>query len=266
MPIKPNSNEFENKVTELQKPGSKNININAVKGTGWNGTGWSITVTAHEYARGKNFSIPAHKTISFGAAADGMNIPKPKKSNKQQMTALVGEEGFEIAYIPSEQRSMILGANGPEVTSFPKDTIIYPHDISKDILRRGKQDHITAGSFETGFNRGELPHRSYSDTSSTKKNTSKAKKGKTGSGGDEYDVVHFTIQEVVRFNLDQKIKNLSEDIINRSVNKVLFSEESRALSENIKKFAAPDAKQKILEEIIKLVNKDILTLINEENV
>ena len=102
-------------------------------------------------ARGRNYSIPAHHSLSFGSAAGGMNVPKPKKTHGSQITALVGEEGFEVGYIPSEARSVIFGANGPEMTSFPKDTIIYPHKQSKEILRKGKGQHITAGSYQGGL-------------------------------------------------------------------------------------------------------------------
>ncbi len=104
-----------------------------------------------EDARGRNYSIPAHHSLSFGSAAGGMNVPKPKKPHGSQITALVGEEGFEVGYIPSEARSVIFGANGPEMTTFPKDTIIYPHDQSKEILRRGKGSHIKAGSYQGGL-------------------------------------------------------------------------------------------------------------------
>ena len=101
-------------------------------------------------ARGRGYSIPAHNSLSFGSAAQGMNIPKKKQANGSQVTALVGEEGFEVGYIPSEQRSIIFGANGPEMTSFPSDTVIYPHKQSKDILRRGKGNHKSLGSFSGG--------------------------------------------------------------------------------------------------------------------
>lgn len=59
-------------------------------------------------------------------------------------------------------------------------------------------------------------------------------------------------------------KDLSPDKIIESVNAVLFSSKREILSENIKKFAAPDAKEKILNEIIKRVNRDILTLMDKE--
>ena len=109
-----------------------------------------ITKHIEKDAHGRNYIIPARQFLTFGSAAGGMNVPKFKKSTKSQITALVGEEGFEVGYIPSENRSVIFGANGPEMTSFPKDTIIYPHDQSKEILRRGKKDHATLGSFQAG--------------------------------------------------------------------------------------------------------------------
>lgn len=101
-------------------------------------------------ARGRGYSIPAHNSLSFGSAAQGMNIPKKKQVNSSQVTALVGEEGFEVGYIPSEQRSIIFGANGPEMTSFPSDTVIYPHKQSLEILRRGKGNHKSLDSFSGG--------------------------------------------------------------------------------------------------------------------
>ena len=118
---------------------------------------WEKTITINhrstglqKNARGRNFSIPARHTLSFGSAAQGMNVPKSKKSSGSQITALVGEEGFEVGYIPSEQRSVIFGANGPEMTSFPRDTVIYPHKQSKEILRQGKGLHKNFGSFQYG--------------------------------------------------------------------------------------------------------------------
>lgn len=101
-------------------------------------------------ARGRNYSIPVPPSLSFGSAAQGMNIPKKKQSGGSNVTALVGEEGYEVGYIPSEGRSVIFGANGPEMTSFPSDTVIYPHKQSKEILRRGKGDHKSLGSFKDG--------------------------------------------------------------------------------------------------------------------
>ena len=105
-------------------------------------------------ARGRNYSIPVSPSLSFGSAAQGMNIPKKKQFGGSNVTALVGEEGYEVGYIPSEGRSVIFGANGPEMTSFPSDTVIYPHKQSKEILRRGKGEHKSLGSFKDGKSGG----------------------------------------------------------------------------------------------------------------
>lgn len=56
---------------------------------------------------------------------------------------LTGELGYEIAWIPSENRSMILGANGPQMVNLPGDAIVWTHEQSKKIM---KQKSIPAGS------------------------------------------------------------------------------------------------------------------------
>ena len=153
MTVDANTQKAQDKINKLRDIKDASITVNAKKGTGWT---QHMTVIQDKHARGRNYSIPAHKTISFGSAAGGMNIPKTKKSSKRSITALVGEKGYEVGYIPSEQRSVIFGANGPEMTSFPSDTIIYPHNESQEILRRGKRGIPTFGSFEYG-NSGAIP-------------------------------------------------------------------------------------------------------------
>lgn len=56
---------------------------------------------------------------------------------------LTGELGYEIAWIPSENRSMILGANGPQMIDLPGDAVVWTHEQSKKIV---KQKSIPAGS------------------------------------------------------------------------------------------------------------------------
>ena len=56
---------------------------------------------------------------------------------------LTGEKGFEIAWLPSENRSMILGAGGPQMVDLPADAVVYTHEQSKDIIKR---KGIPAGS------------------------------------------------------------------------------------------------------------------------
>ena len=174
MPIDANTDAADRKIAKLKKPGSATIDVYMRKAGNW-----TATVTVNERARGQNYSIPAHNSLSFGAAAQGMNLPKKKRTGGSNVTALVGEEGFEVGYIPSESRSIIFGANGPEMTSFPSDTVIYPHKQSKDILRRGKGNHKTLGSFSAGNSgsSGGIPtSKSYTNSASKTTNNKATKK------------------------------------------------------------------------------------------
>lgn len=52
---------------------------------------------------------------------------------KHDEIALTGEEGYELAY--NNHGAFLLGERGPEVTKLEKGTVIYPHDLSKKILK-----------------------------------------------------------------------------------------------------------------------------------
>lgn len=52
---------------------------------------------------------------------------------KHNEIALTGEEGYELAY--NKNGAFLLGENGPEITKLEKGTVIYPHDLSKKILK-----------------------------------------------------------------------------------------------------------------------------------
>ena len=92
-------------------------------------------------ATGINNYIPHRQAPSYGSAARGRHGTVGPK-DKGGLT-LTGEKGFEIAWIPSENRSMILGATGPQMLNLPPDAVIYTHEQSKDILKRKS---IPAGS------------------------------------------------------------------------------------------------------------------------
>lgn len=80
---------------------------------------------------------------SFGSTAKGSRRGRIGPNDNGGLT-LTGEEGFEIAWLPSENRSMILGERGPQMVNLPSDAVIYTHKQSKDILR--KKQSISAGS------------------------------------------------------------------------------------------------------------------------
>ena len=105
---------------------------------------------------------------SFGSAAKG-RYGRLGPDGKGGLT-LTGEKGYEVAWIPSENRSMILGANGPQMANLPPDTIIWDHKQSKKIV---SQNAIPAGSH----------YVTSSGATDPRKKTSGSTSGKTSGGG-----------------------------------------------------------------------------------
>lgn len=56
-----------------------------------------------------------------------------KNGTHQGGMALVGEEGFELAYIPNEGYTL-LGTKGPEILNLPAFSAVLPHEKTKQIL------------------------------------------------------------------------------------------------------------------------------------
>ena len=101
----------------------------------------NATVKVKHAAKGQNNYIAHRTTPQIGSAAMGRYGrlgPKGKGG-----PTLTGEKGFEIAWLPSESRSLILGANGPQMIDLPKDAVVWTNEQSKKIL---KQEAIPAGS------------------------------------------------------------------------------------------------------------------------
>lgn len=181
-------------------------------------------LTAGEYVQNKNavdyFGIDFMRKInhqdlmgalqSFGSAAKGRyGTIGPK--DKGGLT-LTGEKGFEIAWIPSESRSMILGANGPQMLNLPDEAVIYTHEQSKKIL---KQKSIPAGSHPTKSSMSRVQNASNSsNNSSSKKSSSKSKKksSKKSKGSSDSVINNWSIEEVVRFDIDRKLETLASKI------------------------------------------------------
>ena len=107
---------------------------------------------------------------SFGSVAKG-RYGRLGPNGKGGLT-LTGEEGFEVGWIPSENRSVILGANGPQMVDLPSDTIIWDHKQSKKII---SQNVIPAGSHYTTSKGAVDPRKT--------KTTSTGNGGGGGGGG-----------------------------------------------------------------------------------
>ena len=98
------------------------------------------TITVNTAASGKHNHGYA-SAPSFGSVARG-KYGQVGPKGKGGLT-LTGELGYEVAWLPDENRSMILGANGPQMINLPGNAVIWDHEQSKQIL---KQKAIPAGS------------------------------------------------------------------------------------------------------------------------
>ena len=106
-----------------------------------------------QFATGARNHGVASIPIVGSAARGGYGRIGPKGKGGPTLT---GELGYEVAWLPSENRSMILGANGPQMINLPGDAVVWTHEQSKKIL---KQKAISAGSlaYATGDSSGYVP-------------------------------------------------------------------------------------------------------------
>ena len=153
---------------------------------------WRKTLVIDHGAKGKNNNITTSPLPSFGSAAKGARYGKIGPKGKGGLT-LTGEEGFEIAWLPSESKSMIVGADGPQLLNLPSDAVIYTHEQSKKIV---KQKSIPAGSHRGEssspvVNRGGSGSGNSSSSGSGKGNN----KGNNGNGNNVAKEIEKIIQK-----------------------------------------------------------------------
>ena len=174
-------------------------------------------LSAEPLAKGRNNTLPTQESVSFNSFAGGYNGPGRKGS---KITALTGEKGYEVAWIPSENRSTILGENGPEIATFPADTVIYNHEQSKKILK-GNQNKLNLGSFayvktklkpvdtDNYFSSSSSSSSGSSKGSSSSSGSSKSSNSSKSNSTEEKHLTinNFSIEEVIRFDAEKKIEN-----------------------------------------------------------
>ena len=165
--------------TNAKKPVSKTVNISPNYTGVWHKV---LTVTKHEVPggyTGLNNKISYHHVPVTGSLARGTKKGRVGPRNQGGLT-LTGEEGYEVAWIPSENRSAILGASGPEMVNLPKEAVVYNHEQSKEIMK--KRQGISAGSMISGsatYTPGSstpAPKTSKKKTRTTSNKTSKTSK------------------------------------------------------------------------------------------
>ena len=163
---------------------------------------WNITARAKGQNNHGYYAPPI-----LGSLAKG-NYGQLGPKGKGGLT-LTGELGYEVAWLPSENRSMILGANGPQMVNLPGDAVIWNHEQSKKIL---KQNAIPAGSHYIESKGASDPRSGGGSSSSKKKKSSKSSSSSSSSSSSKETINNFSIEEVVRFNIDQKLSKITDEI------------------------------------------------------
>lgn len=182
---------------EISKLHDKSITITTYKKTESKSKGSDGNTSA----KGQNNYISHRSAPSFGSMAKGVRYGRLGPKGKGGLT-LTGEKGFEIAWIPSESRSMVLGTEGPQMLNLPSDAVVYTHEQSKKIV---KQKSIPAGS-HSGRNRG-----SGGSTTPPKKPSKKPKAHKsrprTSDKGKKQtrEIIEYGKITSWVFNMEQKI-------------------------------------------------------------
>ena len=146
-----NVNNLANALDRLE---SKNLTVSAtVHATLDSGSDTlTLSVTGKKSAKlslaamGRNNVLPSTYLPGFGSMARGVQgkLGPRGKGGK----TLVGELGPELAWLPNQDSSVLLGADGPEVVDLPKDAVVYTADQTKQILK--KQNAKKFGSASKG--------------------------------------------------------------------------------------------------------------------
>lgn len=199
--------------------------------------------------RGKDVDVTVHKKVSDETGkAGGLGKYTPHNWNSFAVgrkrsdpsfkggLALTGEEGYEIAWLPKEGKSMILGADGPEMVDLPKDIVIWTHEESKKIAKGNRG--IPIGSFVGGANSGKYKRQGSTSgggstgtkgtkgtiPKTTKKDDSKTSATVAQATGGIYkiDVQIYNLTKKIEQTAN-KIEKNSEDIKDKLSNSIDFS-------------------------------------------
>ena len=94
-----------------------------------------IRVTVHKKTESDSSSrgLGKYAPRGWNSLATGTKKPDPRFKGGPTLT---GEEGYEVAWLPKEGKSMVLGIGGPEFVDLPKDAVVWTHQESKKILKK----------------------------------------------------------------------------------------------------------------------------------
>ena len=180
---------------------------------------WSKTIyfkgNSSAAANGLNNRISSAGFYTGSAARGTKGTLGP--NGKGGMT-LTGEKGFEVAWLPSENRSMILGASGPQMIDLPSDAVVWDHEQSKKIV---KQQGIPIGSMASGSEVTGRPRlwndpidvNIVSDSSSSGSGSSSSSSSSSSSNKEKDPKrTNWYKEEITRYNLNQSINQITAQI------------------------------------------------------
>lgn len=193
-------------------------------------------IKAGRGASGINNTIHTSSIPSVGSLASGTKKGLNGPNGKGGLT-LTGEKGYEIGWLPSEGRAMILGARGPQMTNLPPDAVVWNHEQSKKIM---KQKAIPLGSMAysigvkanikdlmEGISASSEIYGSASNSSTGSGNSggkgSNTSKQTSKDGKQEKEIIKLKNFSVYVFNMTQKIEQVQRKIEERqrTINKLL---------------------------------------------
>ena len=175
-------------VTSVEAPGARNA-INSLHSLASKDESFSVNVKSgnkksfkvvvEAAAKGKNNHFSTERFFGLGSLAAGTQKGRLGPKGKGGLT-LTGEEGYEVAWLPNQGKSMILGANGPEMLNLPGDAVVWNHEQSKKIVKRkqfsGGSAAIGAGSAASIPDGGDGDDGDDGDGKGGNKNSDKKKK------------------------------------------------------------------------------------------
>ena len=205
--------QLKNKLNELK---ATKITITASVHTNINDSAKPENA-APAYKGRNNYISPSGFYTGSMARGNGKGTLGPK--GKGGLT-LTGEEGFEVAWLPSENRSMILGAHGPQMTNLPADAVVWNHKQSKRIVAQkgiplgsmGNGDVPAGGMYYTSVTAWQTAIKANTQAiqDSTKQNKDKPKKTKTDNSNKKR--TDWLEVENERYNLNRHINVITQKI------------------------------------------------------
>ena len=216
-----------------KSPQTATVNYTASLGKGKSSQDFRLTVS--KAAKGLNNVI--HKTAipAFGSLAKGTKGYQKKTQfgrvgpNGKGGPTLTGEEGYEIGWIPSENRAMILGADGPQVVDLPKEAVVWTHKQSEKIIKQKgipMGSHKATGKVDVNPGGGGDPGNGSGGGSSRNSNKSGSGKNKSSSGKNkdkEKEIKRRGKLSVYVYNMEKKIEEIERKIekTQKKINKAL---------------------------------------------